>query len=49
MPPRCLSPFSAVVVRRKRGQAPSPEAVLSRSALMRRRSQSPFSTAILAQ
>ena len=48
MPPRCLSPFSAVVVRRKRGQAPSPEAVLSRqAALTRRRSQSPFSTAVL--
>ena len=42
--PRCLSPFfrGTPVVRRKRGQAPSPEAVSASKYLSRRRSQSSF-------
>ena len=49
--PRCLSPFfrGTPVVRRKRGQAPSPEAVFAHRYSSKRRSQSPFTTADLAQ
>ena len=38
-----------LVVRRKRGQAPSPRAVFLANTLSRRRSQSPFSTVNLAR